>query len=141
MDSDIKVHGFDSLRGLAENRTGSVGFVRGHFSLMGRLPLAERNVHLHTGLSSDTLPKFKEENQESLAFLHVDCDTYESTSQALRILGSQINPGSTIIFDEYIGYPGWQFGEFLAWTELVKTRCLDYEYLALSNQTALIRVL
>jgi len=141
LDSDIKVHGFDSFLGLAENWTGSVGFVRGHFSLMGQLPLVERNVYLHTGLFSDTLPKFKEENQEPLAFLHVDCDTYESTSQALRILGSQINPGTIIIFDEYIGFPGWQFGEFLAWKELVETRGLDYEYLAFSNQTALIRVL
>lgn len=135
------IHGFDSFQGLAEDWKGSIGFVKGHFSLAGQLPVVEDNVVLHVGLFSDTLPRFKREHQESLAFLHIDCDTYESTSQALKILGSQINSGTLVILDEYVGFPGWQFGEYLAWKEFINDSGLNYEYVGFSNQTALVRIL
>ena len=137
----ITIHGFDSFDGLAEDWKGSTGFVKGYFSLSGQLPPVLNNVDLHVGLFSETLPKFVQGNLQPLAFLHVDCDTYESTSQALEILGSKLQRGTVLIFDEYAGYPGWQFGEYLAWQEFVSKEELKYEYLGFCNQTVLIRIL
>ncbi len=140
-DRELIVHGFDSFQGLAEDWKGSIGFTKGHFSLSGQLPFVHNNVELHAGLFSDTLPIFIREHPEPIAFLHVDCDNFESTAQALEVLGAQIKSGTIVLFDEYVGFPGWQFGEFLAWQEYVRDNDISYEYLGFSNQTALIRIL
>ena len=99
------------------------------------------NVKLHVGLFSETWSAFTQEHPESIELLHVDCNTYESTSRALEILGSQIKNGTVVVFDEYIGFPGWRFGEFQAWQEFVKKDDITYEYMGFSDQTALFRIL
>jgi len=37
--------------------------------------------------------------------------------------------GTVLQFDEYLGYPAWRQGEFLAWKNLCKARGIEYKYL------------
>ena len=112
------VFGFDSFEGLPEDCGGST-LSRGHFSTGGALPRVRENVRLYKGVFETTIPQYLAERTPSrIAFLHIDCDLYSSTSDVFRSLGSLIKSGAIIVFDEYYGYPGWEFnGEFKAFQE------------------------
>jgi hypothetical protein len=47
----------------------------------------------------------------------------------LNTLKDNIVPGTVIIFDEYINYPGWELDEFKAWQEHVAKYNVEYEYI------------
>ena len=81
------------------------------------------------GWFNETLPGFVEKHPEPVALLHVDCDLYSSTVTILNNLKNNIVPGTVIIFDEYINYPGWQLDEFRAWQEHCKMYGVEYEYI------------
>jgi hypothetical protein len=49
-------------------------------------------------------------------------------------------PGTLLLFDEYIGYPGWEHGEYKAFKEFVEKEGRSYEYLAFSHLQALVRI-
>lgn len=131
---DIVFHGFDSFHGLQENWAGSVGALTGAFSLDGQLPRVPKSVRLYKGFFEQTLPTFLLEQTEPVVLIHLDADTYTSTRYVLQKLAARIQMGTIIIFDEYIGYPGWRSGEFLAWQELVKDLEIRYTYLGLSER-------
>lgn len=134
------IYGFDSFEGLQEDWSGW-SFPKGSFALKGRLPKVRPNVHLIKGWFNDTLPAFLQEHPEDAAFVHVDCDTYESTATVLTLLERRIVPGTVILFDEYFGYRGWRTrGEFTAWQEFIERTGARYEYLAFSAQQAAVRV-
>jgi hypothetical protein len=65
-----------------------------------------------------------------VAFLHIDCDLYASTSDVLAGLGDRLVPGSVIVFDEFFNYPGWQDGEYKAFKEFLDERGVGARYLA-----------
>ena len=72
----------------------------------------------------------------------MDCDTYESTKQVLNILTSKkLNPGTLILFDEYLSYVGWKHGEFKAWQEFVEENKINYKYEMFGERQALIKIL
>ena len=77
-----------------------------------------------------------------IALLHVDCDLYSSTVTILNELKDNIVPGTVIVFDEYINYPGWQLDEFKAWKEHVGAYGREYEYIGRvsKHQKVAIRV-
>jgi hypothetical protein len=131
---DSTVHGFDSFRGLAE--TWRPGFDAGAFDLHGQLPAVPSNVQLVPGWFNVTAPQFARSNSEPIAFLHVDCDTYESTALVLNELGCRLQPGSVIEFDEYFSYEGWKEGEHRAWMEAVDRLGLQFKYLAYCGMQA-----
>ncbi len=134
------IHGFDGFQGLPEDWTSRMR--RGFFA-RSNLPLVRRNCHLWVGWFDKTLPGFIEEYREPIQLLHVDCDLYSSTATVLRHLKDQIVPGTVIIFDEYINYPGWQLDEFRAWQEHVGAYGLRYEYIGRvsRHQKVAVRVL
>ena len=72
---------------------------------------------------------FVRENKEPIALLHVDSDLYSSAVTVLTLLEKQIVPGTVIVFDEYMNYPGWQLDEFRAWQEFVRANDVQYEYI------------
>lgn len=125
------VHGFDSFEGLPLDWAGHVE-KRGSFSQSGRPPRVRPNVRLHTGWFSETIPPFKQQHGESIAFLHVDCDLYQSTRDVLWHLSDRITRGTIIEFDEYFNYPNWQQHEFRAWQEFVMQFSVKYRYLAMT---------
>jgi methyltransferase family protein len=120
-----KVHGFDSFEGLPED--WHTGFQKGQFAQ--KPPVVRKNVALHTGLFRDTLAGFVRDNQQPVAFMHVDCDLYSSTKEVLTCLGGLIVPGTVIVFDEYFNHPTWRQDEWRAFQEFVRDRILSYKYI------------
>jgi len=137
---DITFYGFDSFQGLKENWHGT-SVRKGHFNLNNRLPKVNKNVNLIEGWFNDSIPIFLDNNNNKISFLHIDCDTNESTRTILELLKNRITKNTILIFDEYFGYPEWENGEFLAWKEFVKSNNIRYKYLAFSNKQVLIKVL
>jgi hypothetical protein len=90
-----------------------------------------------------SLPPFLEANKEPVSFLHVDCDLYGSTVTILELLGSRLQPGAIILFDEYFNYPRWQEHEHKAFQEFVARSGVEYEYVAYSvtGQQVAVRIL
>jgi hypothetical protein len=129
LKSDVTWHGFDSFVGLPEAWT--LGAKAGAFSTRGTLPVVRENVKLVAGFFEDTLPAFVAEHRSSkVSVLHIDADLYSSTKTILENLKGMLVPGSIVIFDELINYPGWQDGEYRAFTEYVADNHLTFEYLA-----------
>jgi hypothetical protein len=138
MTEKILVHGFDSFEGLQEDWSGSFGMTKGHFNANGLLPKVSNRIKLYKGFFVDTLPDFLDKSSETIAFIHLDADTYESTRYVLSQVILRIKIGTIIIFDEYIGYPGWKNGEFLAFQEIVEEYGIKYKYLGVSTGAASI---
>ena len=115
---DRTAHGFDSFEGLPEawqrqsvDAHGDV-MSRGTFAMQA-LPDVPSNVVLHKGWFEQTLPTFPLLRQP-IALLHVDCDLYSSTKTIFEYLGPSLVPGSVIVFDELLDYPGYENHEIRA---------------------------
>ncbi|NQV86878.1 MAG: class I SAM-dependent methyltransferase, partial [Woeseiaceae bacterium] len=136
---DSTVHGFDSFEGIQEHWNGNP---IGAFA-QKKMPKVPANVEFHVGYFDATLPAFLESHPEPIAFLHVDCDLYSSTVTLFDLLGTRLQPGSIILFDEYYNFHRWQQHEFKAFQEFVAKSGMTYEYIAYSvtGQQAAVRVL
>lgn len=136
------VFGFDGFEGLPEDWTSRMR--RGFFA-RDSLPRVRSNCQLVVGWFDQTLPGFKANRIKNgpIALLHVDCDLYSSTVTVLNNLRENIVPGTVIVFDEYINYPGWQLDEFRAWQEHCKMFGVQYEYIGRvsRHQKVAVRVL
>ncbi len=128
---DKIIYGFDSFEGLPEDwRYDSE---KGAFNLNGKMPRVNSNVRLVKGWFNETLPEFVKAHREPCAFIHVDCDLYSSTKTIFDNLKDKIVSGTVIAFDEFFNYPGWQEGEYKAFTELVAEKNFEFEYIARTN--------
>lgn len=106
------IFGFDSFEGLQENM-GGYRLIKGHFDLGGNLPKVEKNVKLIKGWYKDTVESFVTEmGHNSIAMLHLDSDTYESTKFILDNLSILLTSGSIVVFDEFFGIIGWRNHEY-----------------------------
>jgi hypothetical protein len=121
------VYGFDSFEGLPEDWFYNA--VKGAFDLGGRRPWVAPNVELVGGWFRDTVPGFLAAHPGPVAFCHVDCDLYSSSKEVLDNLRGRVVPGTVIVFDEYFNYPGWEDGEYRAWSEFVRETGVSYRYL------------
>ncbi len=106
------IHGFDSFEGLPEE--WKPGEPAGSYSTQGRIPFMPAHVKLHRGWFEDTLAGFVAQLTEPIALLHVDCDLYSSTRTVLSVLGPRLSRGSLLIFDDFLGYAGYEQHEFRA---------------------------
>lgn len=134
-----RVFGFDSFDGLpASWRTG---FEAGAFSLSSA-PDVDEKVILVDGLFDSSLPGFLKDYDGEVGLVHIDCDLYESTKVVLDLLVRHLHGGCLILFDEFLNYPGWQFGEMKAFFESVESMGLSVEYLAYNkmHEQVLVRV-
>jgi hypothetical protein len=139
---NLSFYGFDSFEGLAEDWKGHQA-KKGTFDLKGKLPEVNTNVELIKGWFDQTLPKFIKSTLKKgkVSFLHIDGDTYEAAAIVFDQMKAYIKPGTLILFDEYVGYPNWQKGEYLAWQEFAKAAKIKYRYKGFSVQQALIEIL
>lgn len=133
------IYGFDSFLGLQEDFFGTP-FSTGFFSTRAEIPKFSKNVKLEIGWFQDTLPSFLNSNKQDFSFVHIDCDTFESTSYVLQTIASRIVPGTVLVFDEYHGIPNWKNGEFLAWSQFVQKNNFKHHYIAFAPQGAAILV-
>jgi len=132
-------HGFDSFEGLPEDWGGfSLGAAA--FNVKGRRPKVPANVRLYSGWFDRSLPKWLEDNDGPVAFMHVDCDLYSSTKTIFELLVARLQPGSIVLFDEYFNYPNWRQHEFKAFREFVEAHRVKYEYLAYARQQVTVRI-
>jgi hypothetical protein len=124
---DVQWHGFDSFIGLPEAWT--LGARKGAFDVAGQLPAVLENVALTKGFFEDTLPTFVAKHRnETVAFLHIDCDLYSATKTVLEQLSDMLTPGCVVVFDEYFKYSGWEDGEYKALMEYIATKGRTFEY-------------
>jgi hypothetical protein len=95
------VHGFDTFEGLP----ATWGLLdRGAFSTQGQRPDVPANVVLHVGLFDATVPPYVQATGPGpIAFVHVDCDLYDSAVTVLRQIRPRLVPGSILVFDELLG--------------------------------------
>lgn len=121
------IHGFDSFEGLPEawgpNQAGA-------YSTGGRRPEVAANVELHAGWFEDSLPPFTRDHAGPVRFMNVDCDLYSSTKTIFTQLADRIQPGSVIVFDEYLCTARWREDEYRAFQEAVAANGWNYRYLA-----------
>ena len=136
---DATIHGFDSFEGLP--RDWSIALA-GHFGdVDGMPPDVPANVRLYKGWFSDTLPPWALQHAgTAISLLRVDCDIYSSTKTAFDVLGPMLRAGSWILFDELIGYRGWQDHEYRAFTEFLQESGLDCEYVAYGLTYVLVKL-
>lgn len=134
------VYGFDSFLGLHEDWVGH-DLLKGNFDRKGVLPRVPDNVRLVPGWFDQTIPPFLEEHRENFSFVHVDSDTYEAASTVLSLIGDRLQAGTILVFDEYLGFHGWQHGEYRAWQDLVAKYNLKYQYIACSERQVALRLL
>lgn len=133
------VHGFDSFEGLPGDWTG-VTLPKGAFDRQGQMPKVEANVVLHKGWFSDTLPPWAAKATSPVAFVHIDCDLYESTRDVFTSIGPMLKPGVLLMFDDYFNLPNWQAHEFRAFQEWAAAAKAKYTYLAYARQQVLVRI-
>jgi hypothetical protein len=134
------IFGFDSFKGLEEDY--SLDHAKGDFNQNGVAPIVDKNVCLVEGSFSETLPNWLQENKGIFSFINIDCDTYESTSTILNLIGPErIVPGTIILFDEYFGFHGWEDHEFKAWQEYCNKNNVKYKYIAVCHMQVLVEVL
>ena len=132
-----QVHGFDSFEGLPEawHQEG-----KGSYSTRGEIPAVPKNVALHAGWFSETLPLFLEQHSGPVRMINVDCDIYSSTKTVLELLAPRMVAGSVLVFDEYIWNEQWREDEFKAFQEAVVRFGWRYEYLCFSPFTKQVAV-
>lgn len=118
------VYGFDGFNGLPED--WRPGFAAGAFAQ--KPPETLPNAELVIGWFDKTLPGFMVRYQQPISFLHIDCDLYSSTKTIFRYLKGYIIPGTVIVFDEFLNYPGWREHEYKAWNEFVTQQGLSFQY-------------
>jgi len=136
-----EIYGFDSFEGLLEDWKGHTVPAK-TFDLGGILPVVLPNVTLVKGWFLDTLPIFvREHSGRKISLLHMDADTYESTSFVLNSLASFIQLGTIIIFDEFYGYPNWKKHEHRAWIEFIRESGCNYKHIAFSEMQVAIQII
>ena len=92
------------------------------------------------GLFNETLPDFVKNNTKPFAFIHIDCDIYQSTKDIFANIADNIVSGTIIVFDEYFNYPNWQNHEYKAFQEFVSANEIDYEYIAYGPTQAVVKI-
>lgn len=123
------VHGFDSFQGLPE--AWNAHEPAGAYSTAGLLPQdVPANTQLHRGWFADTLGPFLAATPGNVGFLHIDCDLYSSTATVLDAVADRIRPGSVIVFDDLLGYPGYEQHELRAFREFIAATGHGFEVLA-----------
>lgn len=129
--------GFDSFQGLPEAwvRGDTAQFRAGTFACpVPDVPGAE----LVVGLFADTLPNF-DTRGAPLTLLHVDCDIYSAAATVLEWAAPHLRPGSVVVFDELVGYPGYEQHEWRALGE-AEARGLRWEWLCAAGEGVALRV-
>jgi hypothetical protein len=126
------VFGFDSFEGLPQDWV--LKYRKGDFSLDGRLPAdMPGNVRLVKGEFSESLPPFLSRHPGPVAFVHIDCDLYQSTRTVLTHLQNRIAAGTVILFDEFHNFPGWQAHEYRAFMEFISRSGCSFDYIGFAS--------
>ena len=111
----------------------------GTFDLKGEKPKVYKNVKLIDGWVEETLGNFISNNNKKVAFLHLDLDTYKSTSFVLKTLKNNFDKGTVILFDEFYGFPNWEKYEYKAFKEEIDDS--KFKYIAFGSRQACVKII
>lgn len=123
---DKKIFGFDTFEGFTE--PSFQGIDSWHkFRSNGRKPrMIPKNVELIIGDVTQTLPTWLATNKQPILLVHFDLDVYGATLESLKALKPFLEPTTLLLFDELIGNPGWQSGEYAALCEVFNKSEITY---------------
>ena len=127
------IYGFDSFQGLKEDWLGT-SVPKGTFDLKKKIPKLNDNVIPIVGWIQDTLPKFLNEKQPKICFIHMDVDTYQSSKFILEEIKPFLTNNSIILFDEIYNFEGWDVGEYKALKEVFNDD--EFRFISFSIDTA-----
>jgi len=115
---ELNFVGFDSFEGLQEKWSGM--FPENTFDLAGKPPKTRSNVSLVKGWFVEAGPHWKKENPASdiPLLVHIDCDTYAATVDALELCTDYVDHGLIIHFDDFFGFPNWRTAGYRALKEI-----------------------
>ena len=133
------IYGFDSFQGLKEDWLGT-SVPKGTFDLKKKIPKLNDNVIPIVGWIQDTLPKFLNEKQPKICFIHMDVDTYESSKFILEKIKPFLTNNSIILFDEIYNFEGWDVGEYKALKEVFSEEDYKFVSFAKNGQQAVIQI-
>ncbi len=127
------VYTFDWFKGLP----GDWGdrFKKGSFQFDPPVDLPS-NCRIINGLFEDTLGSFLEEHVEPADLVHIDCDIYASTKTVLDKLTDRLVPGTVIVFDEMLFYPGREDHEVKAFYEWLCETGKSFEWIGIQGDQA-----
>ncbi len=129
---DQPVYAFDSFEGLPTDWTHDRR--QGRYETGGRPPdNLPDNAEVFVGMFADQLPRYLQRSSAEVRLIHLDCDLYESAREVLFGLAPRLVPGSVIVFDEYLNYPGWKQHEYKAFTEFTETFGKSFEYVGFAS--------
>ncbi|MBC7908272.1 MAG: class I SAM-dependent methyltransferase [Rhodospirillaceae bacterium] len=131
------VHGFDSFEGLPE---GWGSAPAGVLTTGLNLPPVPANVTLHAGWFDDTLDPFLAAHAGPVRLVNIDSDIYASARTVLTALTPRIQPGTIVVFDEFIGNRSWAEDEYKAFAEYVAATGVRWRVLALAPFTKQVAV-
>lgn len=114
---DVNARGETPQKG---EKRGSLDTVR--WLLFSQLRLDERKIHLVKGWFSESIPAMKHA-VGPIAFLHLDCNFYESYGVCLEELYDSVVPGGIVFIDDYGSYRGSR----KATDEFIHTRQLEVQ--------------
>ena len=135
---DAEIFGFDSFKGLKDEWMTEEFNPSGTFDLKGKKPKVERNVKLIDGWVEETAKNFLSKNSKKIAFIHFDMDTYKSTSFVLKLVKSNFQAGTIILFDEFYGFPNWEKYEYKAFKEEIEEN--RFKFIAFGSRQACIKI-
>ncbi|CAO5679052.1 MAG: hypothetical protein HEEMFOPI_01216 [Holosporales bacterium] len=132
------IHGFDSFEGLPQDwDRKDRAYNQSVFAYKSPYPDVPvlKNVLLYKGWFRDILPRFKRDilKENHIAFLHIDCDIYESTKDVFDTLGENIVKGTIIIFDEFYNYDSYEKNEYKAFIEFIQRTGKKFRYIAFNE--------
>ena len=125
------VFGFDSFEGLPSTWRGGSSHTEipaGDFATS--IPIVEDNVELRVGLFNETISTFLSERimqgtdatSHEIRFLHLDADLHSSTLEVLTALQHLFVPGTIILMDDMVNFPGFRESGLLALADFLSTK-------------------
>lgn len=131
------IYGFDAFEGLEESWSHA-NHPAGQFNQNGKTPKTRKNAILVKGWVQDTLEGFLESHPGTIAFMHLDMDTYSPTKYVLEEIRNRCVSGTIILFDELYGYPNWREHEYKALREVYDES--EYEFIAFGKLQSAIAI-
>ena len=124
---DKQFYGFDSFDGLREDWRGS--HKKGIFKVDFDSLKFEKNIKIYKGFFDKTIPVFLDNTSKNISFINIDCDLYSSTTEVLYGLKDRFTSETIFLFDELLGYNGFENHELKALKEFAKEFNLIIKYL------------
>lgn len=123
---DKVFYGFDSFEGLPEEWDGGGYAIHPAGYFKTEIPTVNDNVRLVVGWFNKTLNKFLQKNNNTISFVHIDCDIYSSANYILMEIENKIENDCLIIFDDLLNFPNYKNHSIKAFSEFLERNGYSY---------------